>query len=62
MEFFRPDQPRIPGTAVSYSRVAAGLMVIAGILVLLHLYEWIKLPVGERSSGSYRISGKSSRS
>jgi len=61
IEFFRPDQPRVPGTAISYSRVAAGLMVIAGILILMHLYERIQLPVGERPSGPYRISGKSSR-
>lgn len=62
IEFFRPDQPRIPGTAVSYSRVAAGLMVIVGMFMLLYLFEKIKLPAGERSSGPYRITGKSSRS
>ncbi len=35
IEFFRPDQPLIFGTTISYSRIAAGLMVIAGIVILL---------------------------
>ena len=34
LEWFRPDQPRIPGTDISYSRVVAGLMAVAGAVWL----------------------------
>ncbi len=44
IEFFRPDQPRIPGTDISYSRVVAGIMVLVGIFWLLIKYEIIKIP------------------
>jgi phosphatidylglycerol:prolipoprotein diacylglycerol transferase len=42
IEFFRPDQPRIPGTLLSYSIVIAGIMAIAGILWLLIRLEFLK--------------------
>ncbi|HUF37209.1 MAG TPA: prolipoprotein diacylglyceryl transferase [Anaerolineales bacterium] len=35
VEFFRPDQPRIPGTLVSYSQAISGLMAVAGTAWLL---------------------------
>jgi phosphatidylglycerol:prolipoprotein diacylglycerol transferase len=44
IEFFRPDQPRLPGTEISYSRIAAALMILAGVLLLLVKYEFIRLP------------------
>jgi phosphatidylglycerol:prolipoprotein diacylglycerol transferase len=44
IEFFRPDQPRLPGTEISYSRIAAALMILAGALLLLIQYEVIRLP------------------
>jgi len=50
IEFFRPDQPTFPGTAFSYSRFVAILMIIAGILLILHKYRILKvgfLPAGE---------------
>jgi len=34
IEFFRPDQPRIPGTDFSYSRLLSVLFVIGGAVVL----------------------------
>jgi len=34
VEAFRPDQPLIPGTALSYSRLIAGLMAVAGVVWL----------------------------
>jgi phosphatidylglycerol:prolipoprotein diacylglycerol transferase len=43
IETFRPDQPLIPGTALSYSRLIAGLMTVAGLFWLLIRYEIIKL-------------------
>ncbi|MCB2179713.1 prolipoprotein diacylglyceryl transferase [bacterium] len=43
LEFFRPDQPLIPGTALSYSRLVAILMALAGIVMLLARFGKIKL-------------------
>jgi phosphatidylglycerol:prolipoprotein diacylglycerol transferase len=43
IEFFRPDQPTIPGTGISYSRIVAGLMIVAGALLLAIKYERLKL-------------------
>lgn len=43
LEFFRPDQPRIPGTDLSYSRVVAILMAVVGLLLLLARQDKIKL-------------------
>lgn len=43
LEFFRPDQPRIPGTDMSYSRLVAILMALVGIFMLLVRFEVIKL-------------------
>ncbi len=42
IETWRPDQPTFPGTTLSYTRVVAALMALAGILVLLYLYKIIK--------------------
>jgi phosphatidylglycerol:prolipoprotein diacylglycerol transferase len=58
IEFFRPDQPLISGTAISYSRVAAGLMVIAGIIMLLDKYGVIQLPFENTAPSKYKISRK----
>jgi phosphatidylglycerol:prolipoprotein diacylglycerol transferase len=44
IEWFRPDQPRVPGTDISYSRIVAGLMALAGTLMLLIKYQVIRLP------------------
>lgn len=43
LEFFRPDQPLIPGTALSYSRVIAFLLALAGVFMLLIRYDKIKI-------------------
>ncbi|MBS1248980.1 MAG: Prolipoprotein diacylglyceryl transferase [Chloroflexi bacterium] len=58
IEFFRPDQPRIPGTDISITRIAAGVMVIAGIITLLIQYEIIRLPFLGSGPDSYQISSK----
>ncbi|MCK4489442.1 MAG: hypothetical protein KAU23_04230, partial [Anaerolineales bacterium] len=56
IEFFRPDQPRLPGTDLSYSRIVAGVMILVGIIWLLNRYEIIKLPFLEQGSEKYRLS------
>jgi phosphatidylglycerol:prolipoprotein diacylglycerol transferase len=43
LEFFRPDQPRIPGTDLSYSRLIAMVMALAGGFMLLIRFEKIKI-------------------
>jgi len=57
IEFFRPDQPRISGTDISYSRVVAGIMILVGIFWLLVRYEIIKLPFLKPGSEKYQLSG-----
>jgi phosphatidylglycerol:prolipoprotein diacylglycerol transferase len=56
IEAFRPDQPRIPGTDLSYSRLVAGLMAIAGIIMLLIRYGYIRLKFAENWEEEYYIS------
>jgi len=49
IEFFRPDQPTFPGTAFSYSRLVAIIMILAGILLILIKYKILKasfIPAG----------------
>jgi phosphatidylglycerol:prolipoprotein diacylglycerol transferase len=68
LEWFRPDQPVIPGTVVSYSRIVAGLMFLAGLFILLIKYSVIRLSFispgpanyqGVRTRGSRRKARKS---
>jgi len=54
IESFRPDQPRIPGTALSYSRLVAALMALVGTFWLLIRYEIIKLPFISPGPDEYR--------
>ncbi len=56
IEFFRPDQPRLGTTDISYSRIVAGVMILAGIFWLLIRYEVIKLPFLKPGSDAYRLS------
>jgi len=55
IEIFRPDQPRIPGTDLSYSRLISALMFVVGVVILLVKYEIIKLPYLSPGPESYRI-------
>ena len=55
IESFRPDQPVLPGTALSYSRIVAALMAVAGTLYLLVRYEIIRLPFWRNGSPHYVI-------
>jgi len=51
IENFRPDQPRIPGTVISYSRLVSGLMALFGGLWLLVKFQVIRLPLASVGTG-----------
>lgn len=55
IEAFRPDQPRIPGTDLSYSRLVAGLMALAGVVLLLVRYKYIRLKFAEDWEDQYQV-------
>ncbi len=55
IEFFRPDQPRSPGTDFSYSRLVAVLLALIGTLLLLVRYEKIKLPFLSPGRNKYQL-------
>lgn len=56
IEFFRPDQPRVPGTEISYSRIVAGFMILVGLVWLLIKYEVIKVPFWDPGRDEYQLS------
>lgn len=43
IEIFRPDQPKIPGTQITYSALVSLLMAVAGVILLLARFGKIKL-------------------
>ena len=55
IEFFRPDQPRIPGTAISYSMVVALLMALAGAVMLLVRYGKLQFAFAENWEDEYQV-------
>lgn len=55
IEFFRPDQPTFPGTAFSYSRFIAILMIIAGALLILIKYKVLKVGFISAGRDEYKI-------
>ncbi|MEA3327172.1 MAG: prolipoprotein diacylglyceryl transferase [Chloroflexota bacterium] len=55
IEFFRPDQPTFPGTGFSYSRFVAILMILAGVLLILIMYEVITFRFIPAGKDAYRI-------
>ena len=56
IEFFRPDQPRMGNTDISYSRIVAGIMILVGFFWLLIKYEIIKLPFLNPGPEKYKLS------
>ena len=54
--FFRPDQPKIAGSTISYSMVVAALMAVVGAIMLLARYRAIHLSVAENWEEEYKIS------
>ncbi len=61
IEAFRPDQPRIPGTDLSWSRLVYALMGLIGLIWLLVRYEIIKLPFLSSGPEKYKLPGKKYR-
>ncbi len=55
VEAFRPDQPRIPGTDLSFSRLISILMAIFGMLWLLARYGYIHIPFLSNGPEQYKI-------
>jgi phosphatidylglycerol:prolipoprotein diacylglycerol transferase len=55
IEFFRPDQPKIPGTLFSYSALVSALMAIAGVVLLLVRYRKLELAFAEGWEEQYQI-------
>jgi phosphatidylglycerol:prolipoprotein diacylglycerol transferase len=55
LEAFRPDQPRIPGTDTSITRVVAGVMALVGVIMLLVRYKVLKVPFAEKWAENYKI-------
>lgn len=53
LESFRPDQPRLPGTGISYTRIVAAGMALAGILIVLVRYNVIRLPFLRQGPDTY---------
>ncbi len=56
IEFFRPDQPKIPGLGISYSSIFAALMAITGIVLLMARYKAINLKFAENWEEEYKRS------
>ena len=55
IEFFRPDQPTFPGTAFSYSRFVAILMILGGVLLILIQYEILKIKFLPATAPEYKL-------
>ena len=56
IEFFRPDQPKIGDSMVSYSMIVAALMAIVGALLLMARYKIINPQVAENWEDEYQLS------
>ncbi len=54
--FFRPDQPLIPGTGITYSAIFAALMAVAGALLLMIRYRAITPTFAENWEEEYHVS------
>jgi len=58
IEFFRPDQPKIPGLGISYSSIVAALMAITGALMLMARYKAINPKFAEDWEEEYQVGDK----
>ena len=58
IEFFRPDQPKIADSFVSYSMVAAALMAIAGAILLLIRYRAWTPAFADNWKDEYQVVGQ----
>jgi phosphatidylglycerol:prolipoprotein diacylglycerol transferase len=55
IEFFRPDQPRIGDSFVSYTMVVAFIMGVAGIILFLARHGKLQIPALENWEEEYQI-------
>ena len=55
IEFFRPDQPRIGDSFVTYSMLVSFLMALAGLVLLLIRYGKLQLAFAEGWEDQYQI-------
>lgn len=55
IESFRPDQPMIPGTLISYSRLVSALIAIGGVLWLLVRYGKLNLKFWPAGPENYQV-------
>jgi len=58
IEFFRPDQPRIPGTGISYSALVSALMAVAGAVLLMARYKAMNFRFAENWEEEYQVAGQ----
>ncbi len=58
IEFFRPDQPKIGDSLISYSMAAAALMAVAGAILLMIRYRALTPAFAENWEEEYRIAGQ----
>lgn len=56
IEFFRPDQPKIPDLGISYTSIFAALMAITGAILLMARYKAINLAFAENWDEEYKLS------
>jgi phosphatidylglycerol---prolipoprotein diacylglyceryl transferase len=56
IEFFRPDQPKIPSLGISYSSIFAALMAITGAILLMARYRAINFRFAEDWDEEYKLS------
>jgi len=56
IEFFRPDQPKIPELGISYTSIFSALMAIVGAVMLMARYKAINLKFAENWEEEYQIS------
>jgi len=54
--FFRPDQPKIGDSLISYSMVVSALMAITGAIMLMARYKAIDLELAEDWEEEYQVS------
>jgi phosphatidylglycerol:prolipoprotein diacylglycerol transferase len=59
IEFFRPDQPKIGDSNISYSMIIAALMAIAGAILLMARYKAIRIQAAENWEEEYKIATQS---
>ncbi|MFN8412767.1 MAG: prolipoprotein diacylglyceryl transferase [Anaerolineales bacterium] len=55
IELFRPDQPRIGNTFISYTMIVSFLMAVVGLVMLLVRYGKIRLALAEGWEEEYKV-------